>query len=108
MSLPEPEDPGRAPVWENYVIAQAVQASRGQIPQNALAFGVEVAGRHLRLLFQLADVTEEDEVDMSDIVSEFEALVGDAVEVDSSYEVLADRRIAPADGVSWIFLARNT
>lgn len=107
MSMPSPEDLERAPVWENYVIAQAVQASRGQIPQHALAFGVEVAGRHLRLVFQLADVTEDDEVDMSDIVSEFEALVGDAIKVDSSYEVCADRRIAPSDGVSWIYLARQ-
>ena len=108
MSLPTPEDPGRAPVWENYVIAQTVAASRGQIPAHALAFGVEVVGPRLRLRFQLSEVTDEDEDDMSDIVSELEALVGDDVEVESSYEVRDQREISPTDGVCWIFLARVT
>lgn len=108
MSLPTPEDPGRAPVWENYVIAQAVAASRGQIPEHALAFGVEVDGPRLRLRFQLSEVTEEDRADMDDIVSELEGLVGDDVEVESSYEVLEQRQISPTDGVCWIFLARVT
>lgn len=106
MSLPTPEDPGRAPVWENYVIAQTVEASRGQIPEHALAFGVEVDGPRLRLRFQLSKVTEEDEDDMSDIVSELEGLVGNDVEVESSYEVRDQREISPTDGVCWIFLAR--
>ncbi len=106
MSLPTPEDPGRAPIWENYVIAQAVQASRGQIPEHALAFGVEVDGRRLRLRFQLSDVTEQDQADMADIVSDLEALVGNDIEVESSYEVCTRRRITPNDAVCWIFLAR--
>lgn len=106
MSLPTPEDPGQAPVWENYVIAQTVEASRGQIPEHALAFGVEVDGPRLRLRFQLSEVTEEDRVDMNDIVSELEGLVGLAVEVESSYEVRDQREISPTDGVCWIFLAR--
>lgn len=61
MSMPSPEGPGCAPVWENYVIAQTVAASRGQIPEHALAFGVEVDGPRLRLRFQLSEVTEEEE-----------------------------------------------
>ncbi|MFE7506931.1 hypothetical protein [Promicromonospora sp. NPDC057488] len=89
MSLPTPEDLGRAPVWENYVIAQTAAASRGQIPEHALAVGVEVDGPRLRLRFQLSQVTEKDESDMSDIVSELEGLVGDDVVVESSFQVTA-------------------
>lgn len=37
-------DEGRAPVWENYVIAQTMEASRGQIPEHALALEIEVDG----------------------------------------------------------------
>jgi len=106
MSLPTPEDPGSAPIWENYVIAQTVEASRGQIPEHALAFGVEVDGSRLRLRFQLSEVTEADEDDISDIVSELEGLMGKDVEVESSYEVVDQREISPTDGVCWIFLAR--
>jgi hypothetical protein len=108
MSMPTPEDPGRTPVWENYVISQTVAASRGQIPEHAIAFGVEVDGPRLRLLFQLSEVTDEDVADMSDIVSELEGLVGNDVEVESTYKVLEQREISPTDGVCWIFLARVT
>lgn len=108
MSLPTPQNPGRAPIWENYVIAQTVEASRGQIPEHALAFGVEVDGPRLRLRFQLSEVTEDDEDDMRDIVSELEGLVGNDVEVESSYEVRDQREISPTDDVCWIFLARVT
>ena len=104
--MPSPEDPGRAPVWQNYAIAQTVAASRGQIPEHALAFGVVVDGARLRLRFQLSEVTEEDRADMDDIVSELEALVGNDVEVASFYEVLEKREISPTDGVCWIFLTR--
>lgn len=106
MSLPSPEKIGQAPVWENYVIAQIVAASRGQIPAHALAFGVEVDGPRLRLRFQLSEVTGEDGDDMSEILSELEGLLGNDVEVESSFEVVDQRAISPIDGVNWIFLAR--
>ncbi|WP_157181454.1 hypothetical protein [Actinopolymorpha alba] len=107
MSLPTPEDPRRAPVWENYIVAQAVQASLGLIPQHALAVGVEVAGKDVRLRFQLSEVTEDDVTDMDDIVSELEALVGSDVHVEQTHEVRDERAISPSKGgVRWIFLAR--
>jgi hypothetical protein len=106
MSLPTPDDLGRAPAWENYVVAQTVQASRGQIPLHALAFGVEISGRRLHLHFQFSKVTPDDEDDMNDIVSELEALVGGEIEVAYSYETLETRQISKHNGVSWIFLAR--
>ena len=107
MRLPTPDDLGDAPLWENYVIAQSVEASRGQIPEHSLAFGVEVHGVVLRLRFQLSEVTDDDRDDIDDIVSELEALVGNDVRVESSYEVRAQREILPSDGVCWIFLARD-
>ncbi|GAA2445406.1 hypothetical protein [Agromyces soli] len=106
MKYPSPEDPARAPVWENYVIAQAVEASRGHIPEHTLAYGVEVDGTRLRLRFQLSEVTETDDEDIDDIVGDFEDLVGPDVEVDFLLEVLEWRRLSPHDGVCWVYLSR--
>jgi hypothetical protein len=107
MRYPTPEDPGRSPVWENYIVAQAVQASLGQIPEHALAVSVEVAGARVRLRFQLSEATEDDVADMDDIVSELEGLVGPDVHVDRIHEVRPQREIiSPSEGVIWIFLAR--
>lgn len=105
LRYPSPEDPARAPVWENYIIAQTVQASLGMIPRNALAVGVEVDGASVRLRFQLAAATAEDLADIEDIVSEFQALVGDDVAVDSVYEIREQRDIS-LDRVLWVFFAR--
>ncbi len=106
MSLPTPEDLGRAPAWENYIVAQAVQASLGLIPEHTLALGVEVAGADVRLRFQLTEAAEEDVADGDDIVSELEALVGPAVHVERVYEVRDERAVTPSNGTRWIFLAR--
>jgi hypothetical protein len=107
MNYPTPDNMQCALVWECYIIAQCVAASRGQMPEHTLAFGVEVNGLHLRLRFQLSELTEEDKADVSDIVSDLEALVGNDVKVDSCYEVRDHRQISPTDGVCWIFLARG-
>ncbi|AXE37793.1 hypothetical protein [Acidipropionibacterium virtanenii] len=106
MTLPTPEDPARAPIWENYATAQTSQASLGLIPDHAYAVGVEVNGRHLRLRFQLSRLTEEDEEDMRDIVSELEALVAQEIYVDYSYEFTDRPRLDPHDGVSWIYATK--
>ncbi|MGH7480788.1 MAG: hypothetical protein ACRELV_01430, partial [Longimicrobiales bacterium] len=76
--------------------AQAVQASLGQIPTHALAVGVEVMGSRVRLRFQLSEATKDDIVDMDDIVSELEALVGNDVHVDKIHEVRPEREISPS------------
>lgn len=107
MKLPTPEDPGRAPIWENYIVAQAVQASLGQIPEHALAVGVEVAGSRVRMCFQLSEATEGDQEDIDDIVSELEALVGSGVRIESVRQVVRERAISPAGGMRWIYLART-
>lgn len=106
MKYPSPMDLGRAPIWENYIIAQAVQASLGLIPEHALAVGVEVVGRDVRLRFQLSEATEQDAADMGDIRSELEALVGPDVKVEQAHEVRGWRSVSPHDGVCWFFLRR--
>lgn len=106
MSLPTPDDLGRSPAWENYVVAQAVQASLGLIPEHTLALGVEVAGTDVRLRFQLAEAAEDDVADVDDIVSELESLVGPGVQVEGIYEVRTERRVTSSGEIRWIFLAR--
>jgi hypothetical protein len=106
MSLPTPDDPGRAPVWENYIVAQTVQAMLGQVPEHALAVGVEVSGQRVRLRFQLSEATDVDKAHINDIVSELEALVGDEVQVEAVREVVQEPRISPSGEVRWVYLAR--
>ncbi|MEO3941716.1 hypothetical protein V3C41_11615 [Paenarthrobacter nicotinovorans] len=108
MRMPAPNDLAHAPLWEIYIVAQTVSASRGQIPRHALAVGVEIHGVKIKLLFQLSQVTDEDKTDMEDILSELEALVGQDVEVDSAYEIRKERQVSPdgRDNLWWVFLAR--
>lgn len=106
MRYPTPDDPGRMPIWDVYVMAQATAASRGGIPVHALAYGVEVDRYRVRLRFQMSEVSDQDEEDMVDTVDELERLVGPAVTVDYVYEIRKHRLVSPSDGVWWIFLAR--
>ena len=107
MKFPTPEDPARAPVWENYVVAQAAQAALGRIPRGTLAFGVRQEGADVFVHFQLKSVNARALEDMDDIVSELEALVGDAVRVARTYEVRPERSVSPHDGIRWIYLKRR-
>ena len=106
MRFPTPSDPAHAPVWENYITAQATQASLGQIPAHALAVGVQVDGVQVRLRFQMSECTDDDQDDIDSIVSELEALVGQDVHVGVFSEMRTDAVISPHDGVSWIFAVR--
>lgn len=104
--LPTPDDPKGSPVWENYVVAQAVQAMLGIVPIHALAVGVVVDGATVRVRFQLSEVSDVDVADMADIRAELQDLLGSEVDVSMGHEVLAQRRISPRDGGRWVFLAR--
>ena len=106
LKLPTPDDLGNAPVWENYITAQATQASLGQIPVHALAVGVQVDGVQVRLRFQLSECTDDDQADIDSIVSALEALVGQDVHVGVSSEIRTDAVISRHDGASWIFAVR--
>ncbi|WOC60436.1 hypothetical protein RI444_18295 [Paenarthrobacter sp. AT5] len=108
MRMPAPHDLAQAPLWEIYIIAQSVAAMRGQIPKHALAVGVEIHGVRIKLKFQLSTVTEEDQTDMDDILSELEAYVGQGVEVQSAHEIRKERRVLPdgTDNLYNLYLSR--
>jgi hypothetical protein len=107
MIYPSPDNSANAPVWENYVVAQAVQAMLGVIPAHALAIGVKVDENNVWLHFQLSELDAEDQDDIDDAVVELGSLMGSDVEVSSSYEVTSERKISPQEGTRWIFVARS-
>jgi hypothetical protein len=107
MRLPTPGDPGIAPVWDNYVVAQAAQATLGLVPKSALAVGVVIDGTDVQVRFQLSRLIEDDMADMEDIVSGLEALLGEGVHVEEVREIRTEPAISPHDGVRWVFLARK-
>ena len=95
-----------APNWENYAVAQAVQASLGLIPKSAVAVGVLVDGARIHLTFQLTGVDAADVADMDDIQDGLMDLVGDAVTVQLHHEIVEHRDISSSDRVRWIYLSR--
>lgn len=105
--MPTPEDPGRAPVWENYIVAQVTQASLGLIPRNTVALGIRVDGYDITLLGVLKRRTAKAEEDLEEIVGELEVLLGPRPRVELSVEVLARREIWRHRDVRWTFLARS-
>lgn len=107
MDFPTPDDPKRAPVWENYVIAQAAHASLGLIPAHAHALGVEVNGFRVALVLQAGGASSGVEDDMTDMVSDLEALLGPEAAVSYRLDIRAERRLSPHDGVAWFFASRH-
>ena len=107
MRYPSPTDSAHAPVWENYVVAQASQASLGMVPRSALAFGVLVEETSVTLRFLLAACTPQDVEDMDDIVSELEGLLGPDVLVTRSFDVRDPLEMSPHDRVRWVYAARD-
>ncbi|THV36474.1 hypothetical protein [Glycomyces buryatensis] len=106
MPPPTPEDLGAAPLWENYIIAQATQASLGLIPRNALALGVTVDGLDVTVTCQLQAITRADKEDLREIAQELTLLLGAHVNVTSAHHILESPVITPHDAASWIFVAR--
>ncbi|MCO5313409.1 MAG: hypothetical protein M9952_10820 [Microthrixaceae bacterium] len=103
---PSPSDPLSAPVWENYVVAQVVQASLGLIPEGALAVGVRVEGTLVSLVVQLSESTSRESDDIDDIRTTLDDLLGPEVSVEVITEHLRDRRVSPYDGIRWVYLRR--
>ena len=103
---PSPDDMKAAPLWENYIVAQVVQACLGRIPHGARAIGVQVEGALARVVAQLPQEGSsyaEDLADLRDICDTLEDLVGSDVTVQSEI-IFVDRR--PRDGIRWVFVAR--
>ncbi len=105
MRYPSPDDLKQAPLWENYAMAQVVQASLGLIPASVLALGVEVIGARLRVVAQVAEPSASDLEGLDDIRTILEDLVGPEVEVEFETERVEERRVSPFDGVCWIYLS---
>ena len=106
MMYPSPENLRKAPQWENYLVAQVVQASLGLIPANALAVGVQADGTRVRLVVQLRDASTSESDDIGDIRTTLEDLVGPDVSVDVDTQHVRERVISPHDGIRWVYLRR--
>jgi hypothetical protein len=104
MTMPTPGNMNRAPAWDNYLVAQAVQASLGLIPRSALGIYITISDDAVDFQFQLAHVSEDDEADMADIVDNFTMLIGFVVPCTSTYRILQERELAPKGArVRWLF-----
>lgn len=100
-----PENVREFDVWTFYLVTVATEAARGQIPREALAFGIVVDGRHVTLKFQLTSLTEEGLEDMESIQGDMEIKTDLGVEVELEYEVVARRSYARSriDDIRWIW-----
>ncbi len=103
---PTPDDPADAPVWENYVIAQASQAALRRLPARTLAAGVRIDRDRVELVFQLEGAAEADREDMADIADGLGSLLGDVAEVRVAEELRERCLLSPHDGVWWFFAVR--
>ncbi|MTD13460.1 hypothetical protein GIS00_05810 [Nakamurella sp. YIM 132087] len=78
---PSPDNLRGAPLWPLYVIAQAVDASVGQIPKRAIAVTVEAVGADITLTFHMEEVRLSDIDDIHSIESDFDAALGPNVTI---------------------------
>jgi hypothetical protein len=107
MQYPTPDDPARAPVWENYVGAQAAQAALGLTPAYVHAAGVEVDGTRVCLVVQCPpDSPAHDDQDIADMVDGLSDLLGPDVDVAKRVDVRQRRTLRPDDGVIWFYARR--
>ena len=107
MMEPTPSDLSQAPNWQNYVVAQAVAASLGQLSVNTLGYGVKTEEASVTLRFQMRQVDEQDRENISDIASELEALLGAKITVVTEIFQGTEFHIAPArPDERWIYLAQ--
>jgi hypothetical protein len=92
--------------WGNYVTAQLTAAAHSTIPRHALAMGVEPGTSEITLHFQLTEVDEQDEEDMTEIIAELEALMSDVVRIRKAVDVRPTPHVNPYQGIRWTYSAR--
>lgn len=107
MTFPTPDELATIPVWECYVTGQMVQASLGQIPENALALGVSISELDVKFHCQMRELTEQDAADLSDIESEFYGLVGDDITLETIIEIRNYRDVRGSGRIQWFYLDRT-
>lgn len=81
MRFPTPDDMALAPAWENYLIAQFVQASIGQLSPRFVLCGLEVDGVVVTLHFRTDSETVGMPSEVQEIADEFLDLTGGVVQV---------------------------
>jgi hypothetical protein len=83
----------------------ASQVALGQIPKNALAFGFELLeDRNVRLIFEMWEVTPEDQEDIESITGDLEANLNDMTAVSSETHILSFRTyVLPERAVEWLW-----
>ena len=93
MIYPDPTDMAKAPVWRNYIICQALQASLGLLPECTVVAAVDVSGRSVRLIFQVTQKSLSDELRIKDIVDNLEDLVGPRIKVETECRIVEERDV---------------
>jgi len=88
LKYPSPADPAFAPVWENYINAQAVQACLGRIPNNCRSVVLYIHDLSIALQFDMREVDDRDRQDMQAIRAELSQLLKDQrlVEVSEAFD----------------------
>ncbi len=105
--MPTPTDPATAPVWENYVVAQATQAALRLIPAHAVALGVVVDGYDITLVCKMMDETAQDRDDLADVADYLTDLVSQPARVQVLVQPSPEPALNPSDGVRWFWAART-
>lgn len=109
MKYPEPDDMRGVPHWENYIVAQMVQATIGLIPTDALAVGVRIKALDVELIVRFASEPDQLSVtDIHDIAEDFTDLVGPEVSLIVRIGV-GSLPVGRSDAISarWIYQAHS-
>ncbi|WP_251151703.1 hypothetical protein [Cellulosimicrobium sp. Marseille-Q4280] len=107
MNWPSPTDPKKAPVWDNYIVAQLAQACLGLLPEHAVAVGVVVHGPGVMVIFQMTEIEANDQEDIQDIIEALETLVGPDVKITTKCEVLALPDLSRYRDARWTYKRRG-
>lgn len=92
--------------WGNYLASQLASAALATIPRHTLAMGVEPGTSEVTVHFQLTEVDEQDEEDMTEIIDELAIALGDVVTVRRAVDVRPTRHVNPFQGIWWTYSAR--
>jgi hypothetical protein len=93
--------------WGNYLAAQLATAALGTIPRHTLALGVEPGDTEITVHFQLTEVDDQDEEDMTEIIDELAISLGDVVHIRTAVDVRPTRHVNPFQGIRWTYCVRS-
>jgi hypothetical protein len=93
--------------WGNYLAAQLAACALSTIPRHTLAMGVEPGTSEITVHFQLTEVDEQDEEDMTEIIDELVISLGDVVRIRKVVDVRPTPHVNPFQGIWWTHSARD-